>query len=255
MIAALPMYDPPWAQDANDRLWQAVRAHLPPELRARAPVALTRDHDLWQVWQSPDLVLAQTCGLPFRARLHDQVTLVASPDHGLPGCPPGHYRSTLIRRQGDPRALPALVASVMAYNEPLSQSGWAAPVAHLATLGLAPGITMRTGAHIASIRAVAEGQADFAAVDAVTWAMVRQGLPDLAARIDPFDQTAPTPALPYITARGDHPVTHDTALATALAQGIAALAPADRATLHLAGITRLPVTAYTALPLPPAPKL
>ena len=250
MIAALPMYDPPWAQGANDRLWQAVRAHLPYDMRSRAPVALTRDADPWKLWQSPDLLLAQTCGLPFRARLHDRVTLVASPDHGLPGCPPGHYRSTLIRRQGDTRDLPALIATVMAYNEPLSQSGWAAPVAHLALLGLAPGATRRTGAHIASIRAVAEGRADFAAIDAVTWAMVRHGLPDLAARIDPFDQTAPTPALPYITAPG-----HDAgALALALEQAMAALTPADRATLHLHGIARLPATAYTVMPLPPAPE-
>lgn len=244
------MYDMPWAQAANDRLWQAVRAHLPSDLQSKAPETLTRDRDLWQVWQAPDLLLAQTCGLPFRARLHAGVTLVASPDHRLPGCPPGHYRSVLIRRQGDTRDLPALVKSVMAYNEPLSQSGWAAPVAHLAGLGLEPEATLRTGAHHASIRAVAGGQADFAAIDAVTWAMVVEGQPDLAAQIDPFDQTAPTPALPYITAPGQDGET----LAMALAQGIAALSPQDRATLHLHGITRLPATAYTALPLPPAPK-
>lgn len=244
------MYDMPWAQAANDRLWQAVRACLPSDLRARAPDSLTRNRDLWEVWQAPDLLLAQTCGLPFRARLHDQVTLVASPDHRLPGCPPGHYRSTLIRRQGESRDLAALVTSVMAYNEPLSQSGWAAPVTYLASRGLTPGETRRTGAHVASIRAVADGQADFAAIDAVTWAMVAEGLPDLAARIDPFDQTAPTPALPYIAAPG---LDADT-LSSALAHGIAALDEADRATLHLHGITRLPAADYTALPLPPAPK-
>ncbi len=246
MIAALPMYDMPWLRGETDRLWQAVHAQLP-----EAPDSLNRSRDPWEIWQAPDLLLAQTCGLPYRAHLHGKVQLVASPDHRLPGCPPGYYRSTLIRRAGDTRDLPELAQGVMAFNDPLSQSGWAAPVARLAALGLAPPArTICTGAHLASVAAILEGRADFAAIDAVTLHLFAAHHPAAMARLDAFAQTAPTPALPFITARTRDPAP----IATALAAGIAALSPADRAALCLHGVVVLPPSAYTALPLPPAPK-
>lgn len=245
MIAALPMYDLPWLRAETDRLWQAIRDELPD-----APNALTRDRDAWDIWQSPDLLLAQTCGLPFRARLKDRVTLVASPDHRLPDCPPGHYYSQLIRRRDDTRDLAALVEGVMAYNEPLSQSGWAAPFAHLAARGLAPGRLLKTGAHLGSVAAVLDGRADFAAIDAVTLSLFARHDADAAAGLDLFDRTAPTPALPYITAPA-----HDAAgLAAAMARAIARLSQDDRDALCLHGIVSIPAARYTALPLPPAPK-
>ena len=52
MIAHLGMYDRPETAAANDRLWTAMRAHL-----GRGPDALTRDAEVWQVWQSPDLLI------------------------------------------------------------------------------------------------------------------------------------------------------------------------------------------------------
>ncbi|MCM2561429.1 PhnD/SsuA/transferrin family substrate-binding protein [Lutimaribacter sp. EGI FJ00014] len=243
------MYDLPWLRGPTDRLWHAVRAHLPDAMRDAAPAAPTRDADPWDIWQSPDLLLAQTCGLPFRARLHERVALVASPDHRLHDCALGQYRSTLIRRRDDTRRLEQLAQGIMAYNEPLSQSGWAAPMAHLAARGLAPGCLLQTGAHLASVDAVAEGRADFAAIDAVTLALFAAHDPDTMARLDPFDHTTPTPALPYITA-----ARHDPApIATALAAGIAAISADDRAALYLHGVTRLPPSAYTAMPIPDAP--
>jgi len=93
MIASLGMYDRPETMAANDRLWALVRDGL----RARgiaAPEALTRGAGAyWQAWEDPALVLSQTCGFPYRAKLHGKVTLVASPDYGLQGCPPGYYCS------------------------------------------------------------------------------------------------------------------------------------------------------------------
>ena len=69
MIASLPMYDMPHLRGAHDRYWTAIRDAL-----GYGPDALTRGGDPWAEWQSPDLLLGQTCGLPYRARLHDKVT-------------------------------------------------------------------------------------------------------------------------------------------------------------------------------------
>lgn len=249
MIASLGMYDAGPARAANDRLWARVRDGL----RARgiaAPEALTRGEGAyWPAWESPDLLLSQTCGYPFRARLHDRVTLVGTPDHGLPGCPPGHYRSVFVARADDPRGLDALAAARLAWNEDLSQSGWAAPACHLLSLGLTLHPALRSGGHRLSARAVAQGQADLAALDAVTWAMMQADGDPSAPALRVVGQTAPTPALPYIAARGaDRAV-----IFAALAGAIAALDAQDRATLHLHGLVEIPAPAYLAVPTPPPP--
>lgn len=243
MIAALPMYDRAETAKANDRLWSAIRAEL-----GHGPDHLTRDRDPWDIWTDPGLVLAQTCGLPFRAKLHDKVTLVGTPDYGLPGCAPGHYHSTILARADDSRDLAALATGTMAVNEGLSQSGWAAPLAHLADRGLAPANCLRTGAHRASALAVVEGRADFAALDSVTWALIRR-FDDWADNLRPVTTTTPTPGLPLIAARGA-----DAKFLRAMVENaIAALSPEDRDTLHLRGVVHIPAADYLAQPIPPLP--
>ncbi|PTE14286.1 phosphate/phosphite/phosphonate ABC transporter substrate-binding protein [Pseudogemmobacter blasticus] len=249
MIASLGMYDAGPAMAANDRLWASIRDGI----RARglpAPEGLTRGEGAyWPAWESPDLVLSQTCGYPFRARLHDRVSLIGTPDPGLPGCPPGHYRSVFVARADDLRSLADLAEARFAFNEDLSQSGWAAPVNHLLGMGLQPRPALRSGGHRLSARAVAEGRADLAALDAVTWAMMQADGDPAAAALRGVAETAPTPTLPYIAAAG---ADRDTVFAV-LQAAIAGLSPADRNTLHLQGLVAIPAEAYLAVPNPPPP--
>lgn len=245
MIASLGMYDMPHTRDANNRLWSLINAGLRLE-----PRDLDRTDDMWEHWLSPDLLMSQTCGLPFRARLHDKVKLVGTPDYGLPGCPPGYYNSVLlVRADRNEAMLHELDTPSLAYNEPLSQSGWAAPFAHFKALGQPFKAGLQTGAHVASARAVALGQADVAAVDALTWAMLERDSPSLVNALRVIDQTAPTPGLPYITAQTRDPAP----IAVAIDQAIAALDQADRDALHLKALIRIPEQAYLDLPIPPAP--
>lgn len=249
MIAALPMYDLPHLAAAHDRLWAGIRDRLRAAGQA-APDALSRaDEDLWSIWTAPDLVLAQTCGFPFRARLHDRVVLVGTPDYGVPDCPPGHYCSVLVARADDGRNWPdGFRAARLAFNDDLSQSGWAAPANEAAALGLRLRPGPRTGAHRLSIRAVAEGRADLAAIDAVTWALLAP-VEAAAAGLRVVGRTRPTPGLPYIAAAGADPA----AAFAAVSEAIAALPAADRAALHLRGIVAIASGDYLAVPTPPAP--
>ena len=249
MIASLPMYDLPDCRDANDRYWALIRDGLR-SAGVSAPDAITRGMpDLMHHWQQPDLVLSQTCGFPFRAVLHGKVTLVATPDYGLEGCPPGYYQSVFLARSDDPRmALTDFRPARFAYNDALSQSGWAAPQNHAAGLGFQFTPVIRTGGHALSARAVLDGQADLAAVDAMTWRLLVRNDPGMAA-LKVVDRTEPTPCLPYIAASGGTPkVTFD-----AIAAAILALAPVDRATLGLRRILYIPAMAYLAVPIPAAP--
>lgn len=244
MIASLPMYDRAETSAANDRLWAEVSKLLPD-----APKALTRDGDESAHWRDKGLFLSQTCGLPYRMKLHSSLAIVGAPVHRLDGCPPGTYRSALIAKRRDPRTTAAdFDGAHFAYNAPDSQSGYAAILDYAAGAGLSftPGPV--TGAHRASARAVAEGTAPLAAIDAVSWRMIERW-DDFANSIKIIGWTSPTPALPFVTAKGN-----DTnRLFDALEQAITSLSRADRDTLCLYGLQKADAENYLSMPIPAPP--
>ena len=247
MIALLPMYDRPETKAANDAFWQAIRAAL-----GRGPDHLTRDMDLWQAWRSPELLLAQTCGLPYRARLYGDVELVGTPDYGLPGCPEGHYNSVVVARADHSGIrLSKFGGSRFAYNDPLSQSGWAAAMMRMRSEDILPGELLETGSHRASAEAVATGKADFACIDALTFQMLQSYEPDLIAQLCELERTEPTPALPFITALSEDAA----AILAAMQAALATLATGPREPLHLKKIMAMTPSDYLAIPPPPGPPL
>lgn len=245
MIAALPMYDRAEVAQANDAFWAAIRHSL-----GNGPQTLTRDIDVWDIWQSPDLMLGQTCGYPYRAHLHGHVTLIGTPDYGVPDCPAGYYNSVFITRRDDPRrTLANFGTATFAYNEPMSQSGWAAPMAHMAVQNLKFGAHIQSGAHVKSALMVARNDAGIAAVDAVTWAMIEK-YDGFASDLHIIAKTTPTPGLPYIAATGaDKPK-----LFSAISEAISSLPSQTRNTLRIKGLINIPAAQYLAIPTPDGPE-
>jgi ABC-type phosphate/phosphonate transport system substrate-binding protein len=239
MIASLPMY---WRAEnaaAWNGLWTAVREKVPDLPPLTPPRDLPADWD--NHWRAPDLCLSQTCGLPYRARLHDYVTLVGAFDFALPGTPAGHYRSVIVTRPDETRDRAALR---LAYNAPDSQSGWAA-TADQRFAG-----HLQTGAHRLSAMAVAQGEADIAYLDAVTWRLLERFDRELVAALRVVDVTEPTPGLPLIAAKGQDPKTMQDALAAAL-DGLTA--DQRDAMGGPVGLRVLEPQAYRSLPIPAPP--
>jgi hypothetical protein len=246
MIASLPMYDLPEIAPVTDRYWALIRDALRDHGIA-APDALDRSVAFHAPWTDPELLLSQTCGMPFRTKLKGRVTLVATPDFGLPDVPPGHYVSRLIARADDPRGLAELVQGTMAYSNPDSQSGWGAGLNHLAAVGLSPRDLTETGGHAGSLKAVSEGRADYAFCDAVTFALFERHRAGAVTGLRTVAITEPTPGLPYITALGRDPAP----IRAALAEAVGTLAAHDRDALMLKGIVDIPEAIYLAVPTPP----
>lgn len=243
-FATLPMYDPPEVAPATDRLWAGIRDALRAEGIA-APEALLREADYMAAWTRPGLVLSQTCGLPYVRLLRDRVTLLAAPDFGVEDCPPGWYRSVIVVRAEDGRPdLAAFRSAGFALNGWLSQSGYAAIAHEVAKIAAGPffATAIVTGSHAASARAVARGAADIAALDIVSWRLIRAFVPE-AAGLRVLHLSDPTPGLPYIAAPGRDPAP----FRRALAAGIGALGPGDRATLGLRGIVPVAPADYDLL--------
>ncbi len=240
MIASLPMYDRPEIAAANDTLWAGIRQAL-----GYGPQTLDRATPVWDVWQSPDLLMSQTCGFPYRTRLHGKVQLVGVPDYGLAHTPAGHYHSVFVVRHDDMSELAHYAERTFALNDTLSQSGWIAPQLHARQLGFTFRKTMISGSHRESACAVASGRADIAAIDAVSWRLI-QTHDGFANNLRVIGQTRPTPGLPLICARGRDA----TALFSAFCEAVDHLSPNHRKMLGLRGIVAISPDDYLSMPAP-----
>jgi ABC-type phosphate/phosphonate transport system substrate-binding protein len=222
---SLPMYDWPEERTAVDAFWTQLRAESGLDL----PEALERPADeaaLFALWRDPDLVLAQCCWGPMSLGLLPGLRVLAQPDYSdAPGGRGPYYRSALVAREGVAAAVPeapgaAIPASVarvgsLALNAHHSRSGGLAlvedvprlreRVASMATAADATGdeapLIVETGGHRASIRAVAEGRADLAAIDCRAWALALRHEP-CARGLVVIGWTAERPGLPFVTGPG-----------------------------------------------------
>lgn len=208
-IADLSMYDWPGIRAATDAFWAEVALRLG-FAGIAAPPKLTRGVEFGASWRDPELLLGQTCGMPFVCGLCGGARIFARPDYGLPGAAGGFYRSVILVRTDDavgggPEAVLAQRRRRVAVNEWHSFSGHVALRAYLA--GLRDGANdpffdaaVMSGAHVNSARMVARGEADIAALDGVAWVMLQVQEPETARRLAVLDMTAPAPALPFIVA-------------------------------------------------------
>jgi ABC-type phosphate/phosphonate transport system substrate-binding protein len=196
------MYDWPEIAWATDALWSAVATRLNAAGIA-APARLERQRSPDAVWRDTGLVVSQTCGFPFSTRLRGIVRLLGAPVYDAPGCERGHYRSVIVaRRGGGGEGLASLGGKRFAYNAADSLSGYLALCAAMKEAGLDPSRMdwIQTGSHRGSVRAVAEGRADVAAIDAVCWALAEAHEPDAHGALETVAHTPLRPGLPLVTA-------------------------------------------------------
>jgi ABC-type phosphate/phosphonate transport system substrate-binding protein len=177
------------------------------------------EFDLPTLWRHPALLFGQTCWGPMEFELARHVAVIGQPDYGgIEGCAGPLYSSAIVMRRSDASAgaeqkapangcalipLECLRGGRFAFNSLESMSGYLALKRDLehahADLSLFAGL-VETGSHRASVRAVANGTADVAAIDARSW--------ELACRYEPPAQqlvvvgsTSHRQGLPFICAR------------------------------------------------------
>jgi ABC-type phosphate/phosphonate transport system substrate-binding protein len=250
--AALPMYDLPEVAGATDAWWAGIARHLRAGGLTGVPETLTRPDALAEVWDDPHLLVGQACGYPFTHAYAGRWQYLATPIYDVPGCDGAAYRSWLVVGAGASiRGVDELAGATAAVNAPDSHSGWIALRAALAERGMAPDRTLArivwTGGHRASLRAVAEGRADVAAVDCVTHALLAAHAPDAVAGTRVLAGTPTAPGLPLVSGRNVDAATR-AAVRAALwaALGDPMLRDCRRA-LRIDGLRVLPEGAYARI--------
>ncbi|HUL05457.1 MAG TPA: PhnD/SsuA/transferrin family substrate-binding protein [Candidatus Acidoferrum sp.] len=247
-VASLPMYDLPELRAATDAWWQGLAHAFRREGIADVPDSLDGRTSYQEIWSRPDLLFSQTCGYPLMRALAGRVTLVATPCYRAEGCDGPNYCSVVVvATDSTARTIADLRDTRCAVNGLDSQSGYnalRALVAPHAERGRFFGSVAVTGGHRASIARVATGEADIAAVDCVSYALLARHRPQALTGVRVLCRTAPAPSLPYITRVGA-----DADLLRRLRAGLErafadpGLAEA-RAALLLDGAAVLPLAAY-----------
>jgi ABC-type phosphate/phosphonate transport system substrate-binding protein len=191
---------------------------------AADPATLPPDElDFATVWQHPKLLFGQTCWGPIELGFVSNIRVVGQPDYSVFEGGEGElYSSAIVMRRagladGDIAApangeaaipLNLLRGRRLAYNSHDSMSGVLALSRDLAVVGASLDIfpqQIETGAHRASVVAVAEGRADVAAIDCRSWSIIQRFEPR-ARDVAVVGWTRRRKGLPYIAALGS-PVT------------------------------------------------
>lgn len=201
----ISMYDMPERRAAIDAWWAGLARHWRAAGLDDIPETAHMPDNLYELWLSPDLFIAQTCGFPLTHGLKGRVALVATPVYAVDGCVGPTYHSVIVaRRDSDVRSLDDIAGRTVAINGYDSQSGWNA-LRHSLIGKAAPAQVVQTGGHRKSVAAVREGRADVAAIDCVSYAHLQAVAPGEVASLRVIARSASAPALPYITRRDISP--------------------------------------------------
>ena len=203
MIAALPMYDFEPVRAATDAWWQGLARALRLQGLTDIPTRLTRER-AERTWRHRDLLFGQVCGFPLIRAHGKKPQLIATPCYDVPGCEGPEYSSVIVVH-ADSRAneMEDLRGCVAAINGTDSHSGChilRAMVAPLASRGSRFfGRQIITGSHAGSLEAIEAREAQVAAIDSVTFSLIKRSMPEALESFRVLGRSPMAPAPPYIT--------------------------------------------------------
>ena len=253
LVASLGMYDHPAQQGANDRIWSAIVRILRTCGVEEVPDVLDRGRHVHDLWRDPKLLFGQACGYPLLSDDSLALRVIALPVYDLPGSASSDatHTSVLVARASDGRtSLVDYRDSRAAINDPQSNTGmnlFRATLAPIAETSVFFASVVQTGSHHASVAAIAAGDADIAAIDAVTYATLLRHEPDLTAPLKIVACSPASPTLPFVTPAA---TSIETIAALRLALQQVTTDPRladDRAMLGLAGIVNANVDALAPI--------
>lgn len=190
--------------------YQAVADYLGDVLQVDTLLIQGQDDPLRDVWLLQDrLDLAFMCGLPF-SRYHqqmpEQVQALVAPVMRFPRYQqqPIYFADIIVRSDSEIATLADLAGKTFCYNDRGSNSGYQLMRDHLFQLGYPAQFfkhVIASGSHQASIRWVAEGKADCAAIDSTVLEREKQMIPALTDQLHVIETIGPCPMPPLIAAQ------------------------------------------------------
>lgn len=200
---SLPMYDFPEIRTATDAWWCGIAQHLQRAGIDAAALSLLHDQPVHDLWSDEQLLMSQCCGFDMVFGYRDVLEVLVTPVYAVEGCAGGHYRSRIVVHQDSGlQYLSDLRGKVAAINGPESHSGMNALLSLIQPLSVDGYFFNQikvSGAHADSLRLLQQREADVAAIDCVTYALLERYRPAAVAEMVTIAHTDLAPALPYVT--------------------------------------------------------
>lgn len=200
-IASLPMYDLPEVHWALDDLWAAIAHHLERHGVADVPPTLLHTRPLRELWINPDMFMSQCCGFNIVKNYTRWLQPLATPLYTAPGCDGSRYLSlVIVSETSTATGIDDLRGTICAVNGPESHSGMNTLRELVAPLsGGRPFFAevRESGTHANSVAMVASGEAQVAAIDNVTHAMLARHRPAAVAGTRVLCETISAPGIPF----------------------------------------------------------
>lgn len=203
--ASLPMYDFRELRAANEAWWSGIASHMRRMGINNVPAKLQQESPVHTLWQHPHLFMSQCCGFDVVFGYKDKLSPLLVTDWDVEGCDDGQYSSWIVVHENSKaQQLFDLKGCVAAINGPESHSGMHALLALVQPLsqqGVFFNSIIESGAHISSLSLLQHRHVDVAAIDCVTYALLKAYRPTAIEGTRIIGQTKLAPAHPYVTRR------------------------------------------------------
>jgi ABC-type phosphate/phosphonate transport system substrate-binding protein len=154
----------------------------------------------------PGTTIVHTCGYPLMTQYRETMHPLCVACFNVKGCEQGWYHSVFLVRLADKaHTLTDCEDYRAAINHAHSNSGMNVFRAAFAKI-VSPRrksnyfkSVSTTGSHLNSMLAIAQSEADIAAIDAISYDFICRSNPDLASKLRSIGQSASTMGLPFVT--------------------------------------------------------
>jgi len=209
LTANLPWYDLPEVRHATDALWRELARQFRQIGLTDIPDQLNRSIAYERQWTSSNFLFGQACGYDVRLAYPQHLQIVATPCYSVPGCIGSNYSSLVVVREDAVfDSITDLRGTRCVINTPTSHSGMnvlRALVAPLHCDGRFFSEVHISGSHEQSVRMIQQQAVDVAAIDCVTFELLRTYRPHEVQSLRVLHRTENVPAPPYVTASSTTP--------------------------------------------------
>lgn len=229
------------------RAWRQLFDRFFSLMRYREPApGLVFDSDR-SLLLDDDLLFGHSCGYPLVTHLHGKLEPFCVPLFDAPGCDGALYCSRLVvAADADIDSLLDCHGATAAVNSADSNSGMNLLRHALAVAGASPPFfreVLITGGHASSLAAVADGRAQLAAIDCISYRLIEDQDPRLAAATRSLGFSAQTCGLPFVVPVAQAAIAPLDAWTAALGRALEEL-PGVRRMLHLEGFAPVDADDY-----------
>jgi len=196
------MYDFPEVQDSTEKLLAAlVEALESCNETAHVQTPDSSVHaELMKMWRSNDMVLSQSCGLPFMEELHQFVNVIGTPTWTDVSDEHGRYQTVIVVRESlDVSSVAELGGLRPVVSNTQSLSGWCSLGVAIAEVTNDSSFVrpfVQSGGHARSLQMLQDNNADFASIDAATFRLLKRHRPKLTNGLRLIGRGPVVPATP-----------------------------------------------------------